>query len=147
MNRRSALSLVALTAMLQACATPAGPTFSALEPTPAGRANLYIYRKAALYAMAAKYPVTAADKTMVGELYNASYLLLPLKPGKHAFTVAEGGWASPKTFEVDVEAGKNYFVEYDSSKGLLLGAGLLSGTAIKTEAQALADLKELRRAN
>lgn len=147
MKRRIVLSLVAMTVAMQGCATAPGALFAALEPVPAGKANLYIYRKAALYAMGAKYPVTAADRTVVGELFNASYLLVSLNPGKHTFTVAEGGWASPKSFEVNVQAGANYFVEYDSSMGFLLGAGLLSGSAVKTETQALADLQELKRAN
>lgn len=147
MKRRLVLSLVALAAALQGCATAPGAMFAALEPIPAGKANLYIYRKAALYAIAAKYPVTAADRTVVGELFNASYLLVSLSPGKHTFTVSEGGLASPKSFEVHVRAGANHFVEYDSSMGLLLGMGLLSGSTAKTETQALADLQELKRAN
>lgn len=70
--------------------------------------------------------------------------MLPLDAGKHVISVDERGFTSAKTFEIQAEAGKNYFVEYDSSKGLLLGLGLLSGSAAKTEAQALADLKDLR---
>ena len=65
----------------------------------------------------------------------------------HVISVDELGFAKLKTFEVQAEAGKTYFVEYDSSKGLLLGLGLLSSSASKTESQALADLKDLRRAN
>ena len=147
MNQRRVIVLAALaSAFLQGCAAPGAP-FASLDPVAAGKGHLYLYRKPALYAAGAKYKVRAADGTLVGELYNGSYLLLPLAPGKHQFSVDEGGFAKPKTFEVDVQSGKNYFVEYDSSKGLLLGWGMLSDSAARTEAQALADLKGLNRAN
>ncbi|WPC67815.1 DUF2846 domain-containing protein [Rhodoferax ferrireducens] len=148
-TRRVVLGLSLLPVLILAgCATANGPAFTQVQAAPAGMAQLYLYRKSALYAVGASYAVTnMATKQTLGELYNASYLLLPLKAGKQVISVAEGGFASAKTFEVQAEAGKNYFVEYDSSKGLLLGLGLLSGSAAKTETQALADLKDLRRAN
>lgn len=148
-TRRVVLGLSLLPVLiLAACATANGPVFTQVEATPTGMAQLYLYRKSALYAMGATYGVTnGTTGQALGKLHNASYLVLPLNPGKHVISVAEGGFASDKTFEVQAEAGKNYFVEYDSSKGLLLGWGLLSGSTARTETQALADLKELRRAN
>ena len=148
-TRRAMLGLSLLSVLILAgCATAKGPAFTQLEAAPAGMAQLYLYRKSALYAVGAAYAVTNVQtKEKLGELYNASYLVLPMKTGKQVISVAEGGFASPKTFEVQAEAGKNYFVEYDSSKGLLLGWGLMSGSAAKTETQAMADLKDLRRAN
>jgi hypothetical protein len=148
MNRRHLFTLATLSALtvLAGCAAP-GAAFSTLESADAGKGNLYLYRKSALYASGAKFKVKSADGKLVGELYNSSYLLLPLAPGKHQFSVDEGGFGKPKTFEVDVKAGQNYFVEYDSSKGLLLGWGLLSDSAARSQTQALADLKGLNRAN
>lgn len=148
-TRRATLALALLPAlMLAACVTAPGPAFTQLQAPPPGKAQLYLYRKSALYASGAKYIVAdITNKQVLGELYNASYLVLPLSLGKQVLSVDERGFASAKTFEVQAEAGKNYFVEYDSSKGLLLGWGLLSDSIAKTEAQALADLKELRRAN
>lgn len=148
MNRRQAFAIATLgaAALLQGCAAP-GPAFAKLEPVAADKGHLYLYRKPALYAAGAQYKVKAADGTLVGQLYNGSYLLLPLKAGKHQFSVDEGGFARPRSFEVDVKPGQNYFVEYDSSKGLLLGWGLLSDSAARTESQALADLRGLNRAN
>lgn len=148
-TRRAVLALSLLPAlMLAGCATATGPAFTQLDAPASGKAQLYLYRKSAFYASGAKYIVAeAATKQVLGELFNASYLVLPLTAGKHVISVDERGFASAKTFEVEAEAGKNYFVEYDSSKGLLLGWGLLSGSAAKTEVQALADLKDLRRAN
>ena len=83
----------------------------------------------------------------LGALVNASYLVVPLTLGKLFISVGKRGFASAKTFEIQAEAGKTYFVEYDSSKGLLVGWGMLSGSAVKTQEQALVDLKELKRAN
>ena len=133
---------------LTGCATATGPAFTQVQATPDGKAQLYLYRKSALYAIGAAYPVTnISSNEKLGALVNASYLLVPLTPGKHFISVDERGFTSAKTFEILAEAGKSYFVEYDSSKGLLLGWGLLSGGAVKTQEQALVDLKELKRAN
>ena len=137
-------SLASLLA-LAACATATGPQFTALDAVPAEQANVYLYRKAALYASGAAYEVAHNGKP-VGKLFNASYLVMPVAPGEHSFSVDERGLTSVKTFKLNAEAGKRYFVEYDSSKGLLLGLGLLSGSAAKGEAEALADLKDLKRA-
>jgi Protein of unknown function (DUF2846) len=148
-GRRCMLGLaLAAVVAVTGCATANGPAFSKIEPAPAGKAQLYLYRKAAIYAMGASYGVANVGiKQGYGELFNASYLTIPLDAGKHVISVDERGFAKLKTFEVQAEAGKNYFVEYDSSKGLLLGMGVLSGSAGKTEADALADLKDLKRAN
>ena len=138
-------STLAATFVLGACATATGPQFSALDAVATGQAHVYLYRKAALYASGAAYEVAHNGKP-VGKLFNASYLVMPVAPGEQSFSVDERGLTSLKTFKVTAEAGKRYFVEYDSSKGMLLGLGLLSGSAAKGEAEALADLKELKRA-
>jgi hypothetical protein len=145
MNRRIVILGVLVAAAVGGCAAPGAP-FASLEPVAAGKGHLYVYRKPALYAFGAKYHVTA-DGAKVGDLSNGSYLLLPLEPGKHRLAVDEGGFQRPKSFDVDVQAGQNYFVEYDSSKGLLLGWGLLSGSKAHSEAEAMADLNGLSRVN
>jgi Protein of unknown function (DUF2846) len=147
--RRSMLGLaLASVVAIIGCATANGPSFTKIEAAPAGKAQLYLYRKSAIYAMGASYTVAnVGTKQGYGELFNASYLVIALDAGKQVVSVDEKGWAKLKTVEVQAEAGKNYFVEYDSSKGLLLGAGLLSGSTGKTETEALADLRDLKRAN
>lgn len=145
MNRRSAILGTLVAACIAGCAAPGAP-FAGLDAVASDKGNLYLYRKPALYAFGAKYKVTA-DGAVVGELSNGSYLLLPLAPGKHSLSVDEGGFARPKSFEVDVQPGRNYFVEYDSSKGLLLGWGMLSDSKARSEAEAMADLQGLNRAN
>jgi len=139
------VSALAATLVLGACATATGPQFTALEAVPAGQVNVVVYRKAALYASGGAYDVALNGKP-AGKLFNASYLVIRVAPGEHSFSIDEGPLISLKTFKVTAEAGKRYFVEYDSSKGLLLGWGLLSGSAAKGEPEALADLKELKRA-
>jgi hypothetical protein len=147
-TRRTALSigLIATVAVLGACATAAGPEFSKLEAAPAEAAHVYIYRKSAIYASAAAFDVSQDGKE-VAKLFNASYLVLPVSPGSHKFGVDERGFTSVKFFEVNAQAGKSYFIEYDASKGWLLGLGLLSGGATQSESRALEDLKGLKRAN
>ena len=144
-NRRAAIVCGMAAALLGACAAASGPQFSGLEAVPSGHGQLHLYRKSALYASAAAYDV-ALDGKAAGKLFNASYLVLPLTPGEHTVSIDERGFASTKSFKVNAEAGKRYFAEYDSSRGLLLGWGLLSGSSMKTEAEAMADLKELKRA-
>ena len=148
-TRRTLLGMSLLSALaVGGCATASGPTFSRVEAPQPDKAQLYLYRKSAMYAAGGKYKVIAvATSQPLGELFNASYLVLPLEVGPHVIGVEESVLISPKTFEIQAEAGKNYFVEYDSSKGWLLGWGILSGCEVKTEEQALADLKDLRRAN
>jgi hypothetical protein len=146
-TRRTTLTLSLLAAaVLGACATAAGPEFSKLEAAAPDTANVYIYRKSAIYASAAAFNVSQDGKE-VAKLYNASYLVLRVSPSPHKFGVDERGFTSAKFFEVNAQAGKSYFVEYDASKGWLLGLGLLSGSAAQTETRALEDLKGLKRAN
>lgn len=145
MRRAVIFGALGAAALLGACATAGGPQFSALEAVPPGQAQLYLYRKSALYAAGAAYDV-AVDGKAAGRLFNASYLVLPLTPGERVVSIDERGFTSVKTVRIPAEAGKRYFVEYDSSKGMLLGFGLLSGSSAKSEAEALVDLKELKRA-
>lgn len=146
LNRRILLvGALAAATLLGACATASGPQFSSLEAVPTGQGQLYLYRKAAIYASGAAYDV-AVDGKAAGKLFNASYLVLPMTPGEHTVSIDERGLTSVKSFKVAAEPGKRYFAEYDSSKGILLGLGLLSGSSMKSETEAMADLKELKRA-
>ena len=68
--------------LLGGCATVSGPVFTEVQAPPAGKAQLYLYRKSALYAFAANYTVAdVSSKRVLGELSNASYLVLPLDAG------------------------------------------------------------------
>ncbi len=145
-TRRATIVCGMAAVLLGACAAASGPQFPGLETVPpGGHAQLYLYRKAALYASGAAYDVTLDGKA-AGKLFNASYLVLSLAPGERTVSVDERGLTTVKSFKVNAEPGKHYFAEYDSSKGLLLGLGLLSGSSMKAEAEAMADLKELKRA-
>ena len=145
MLRRSIfISLVV--AFIAGCATATGPEFSQLQPNSTTEGNLYVYRKPALYAVGATYDVLDSNKKVIAGLVSGSYVVLSLKPGKHSFSVSEG-FGNPRIFEVQVEAGKNYFVEYDSSKGILLGWGILTDVASRANEQGLVDLKGLKRNN
>ncbi len=106
-TRRTLLGLSLLGALaLGGCATASGPSFSRVEAPQPGKAQLYLYRKSALYAMAGKYQVVAVPSGQsLGELSNATYLVLPLDAGKHSIGVMEG-YFGPKTFDIQAEAGK-----------------------------------------
>lgn len=145
LHRRAALvGALATVTLLGACATASGPRFTSLDAAAPEHGQLYLYRKSALYASAAAFEVSVDGKP-AGKLFNASYLVLPVSPGEHDIKVAESIIVS-KSFKLSAEAGKRYFAEYDASKGWLIGWGALSGSAMKSEEQALADLKTLKRA-
>ncbi|MBL0423144.1 DUF2846 domain-containing protein [Ramlibacter sp. AW1] len=147
MKRRVLLACVIASALLaQGCAAT-GPVFASLQPSAAEKGQVYLYRQSALYAVGSRYKVRSEDGSVAEELPNASYLLLPLSPGPHRLSVEEASVYQPKTFDITIEAGRNYFVEYDSSRGLLVGWGLLSRMEQRSEAEALAHLQGLRRAN
>ena len=83
MLRRIVL-MTSLVAVLAGCATASGPEFSQLQPNTSSEGNLYIYRKPAIYAVAATYDVIDANKKVVAGLVSGSYVVLPLKPGLRA---------------------------------------------------------------
>ncbi len=98
-----------------------------------------------MYSSGEKFDVEL-DKKPVGFLYNASFLTLDVKPGKHTVMVRPG-LSKGFTREVDVEAGKTYFFEMDINGGLLANA-LFVGSELteRTRDQAVVELKLLKSA-
>jgi hypothetical protein len=85
-----------------------------------GMGNIYVYRNEILGA-AITLPVELDGKA-VGATASKTYLLLPVAPGKH--TLGSKG-ESGSTLELDVAAGRNYFVWQEVKMGMLSGGSAL----------------------
>ena len=145
MNCRRFLA-VSLVVVLGACAAP-GAKFTALAPVAADRAHVYVYRQSALYAIGQSFDVELNQKP-VGEIFNASYLLLNVLAGPQVVTVKPGGLAKNSVYEIQTESGKNYFLEYSVNNSLLANPFFLgSGINTRSQEQALKDLQQLKSAN
>ncbi len=144
-HRISLITLLAAATLLAGCATSSGPKFSGLEQVQQGKASVYVYRTGALFASGQAFTINLDGKP-AGQLYNASYLQLPMEPGKHALEVAPGGFGKVSKLDITAEPGKTSFYQYDFATGLL-GNAFFIGSSIepRDQAKALADLKELQR--
>lgn len=146
MNRRNLVAVTLCAAVLAGCATAPGPTFKGLDTVATGSANVYVYRKSALFASGQSFKIDLNDKA-VGEIFNASYLLLQVPPGAQTVTVKPGGFAKDFSYSLTAEAGKTHFVEFDFNGGLLGNAFFLGAKVVeRQQGPAMKDLAELKSA-
>ena len=142
--RRLVLAITAGAALV-GCATATGPQFTSLQSASADSANVYVYRKDRSFAMGQSFDV-AMDAKPVGNIVNASFLLLNTTPGKHTVTVHPGlGTNFP--LEMKLEAGKTYFAEFELTNSLLANPFFIGSKLLeRSQEQAIADLKALKAA-
>lgn len=147
-RRISLVAALAATIVLAGCATSSGPQFSGLEAVQQGKSSVYVYRNSALFAVGQAFTVNLDGKP-AGQLYNASYLQLPVEPGKHTLQVVPGGFGQKtSTLDITAEQGNTSFYEYDFAKGPFANV-FFAGASIepRDQGKALADLKSLKRAD
>ncbi|MDB5802648.1 MAG: hypothetical protein JWL63_3587 [Rhodocyclales bacterium] len=77
------------------------------------KANVYIYRNETMGA-AVKLQVSV-DGKLIGSTASKSYFFVQLAPGKHTIMSQED---SDKTLDINVVAGKNYFVWQEVKMGM-----------------------------
>ena len=130
-------------AALVGCATATGPQFTSVQAASADSANVYVYRKDRAFAMGQSFDV-AMDAKPVGNIVNASFLVLNTTPGKHTVTVHPGlGTSFP--LELSLEAGKTYFAEFELTNSLLANPFFIGSKLLeRTQEQATVDLKTLK---
>lgn len=75
------------------------------------RRGTYLYQRGALAAYAQPFRVLV-DGQPVGFIANASYLRLPLTPGKHEIQIAPGGLAQVTTLQIHADADGQAFYEF-----------------------------------
>lgn len=140
------LLAAALVALVSACATAPGAKFTELAPPSATLADVYLYRTSGMYAGGQAFEVSVNDKPS-GQFFNASYLHFQLPAGAHSIKVAPGGLGKTSELKVQVEAGKQTFMQYDFVGGLLANAFFLGSSIKPIEAPvAVIALKELKAA-
>jgi hypothetical protein len=147
MNRIiKALSIACLAIVLTACATAPGQQFSGVSKPATDKADIYLYRGDALFAVGQAFSVEV-NGAQAGELFNASYLKLQLPPGEHTLTVSPGPLTKSTSKTIRVQGGQVGFYEYSFVNGPLANVFFL-GAEIepREEGKALADLKSLKAA-
>lgn len=142
--RKATMRLLSILSMivLAGCAAP-GPKFSGLKEVPKTNAELIVYRKSALFASATAMPVSV-DGAQVGELYNASFLELPLPPGRHSIRVTPGPLTQSAETTVALTAGERKFLHFDFPTGPLANIFFIGVTLDeRDEKTALEDIRDL----
>ena len=136
--------IAAATLALSGCATPTGVAFTTEAALATGQAQVYLYRKSALYASTQSFTVKL-DQKDVGELFNGSYMQLPLAPGQHVISVKPG--ALGKTYEhtVQLTDKQTQYLEFEMPAFLLGNAFHLGSSIVPRDVQqAKADLQGLK---
>jgi hypothetical protein len=101
-----------LVTLIFTCNSVFSQKFSPVDSIPTGKALVYIYRPGSMVGAAVHYSINANDdKVSESHLKNNSYLIFFAKPGRYTF------WAqvtnSRRAVDLDVEAGKTYYVRGD----------------------------------
>ena len=145
LNRRL-LAVCVFSLLVGGCATAPGSKFTRLEPVAKDKAIVYVYRRSAFFAIGQSFKVDL-DQKPVGEIFNASYLMLQVAPGQHVVGVRPGGLAKTFVYNVSAEAGKNYFLEFDFNSGPFANLFFL-GSEIKQreQEQAMKDMGDMKSA-
>ena len=109
-----------------------------------GQAQVYLYRKSAVGAMAQSFSVLL-DKQPMGELHNASFMRLTLAPGEHVVSVSPS--AMSKTYDLKLTLGdkQTQYVEFAVPPVVLFNVFLLgSDISVRTPEQGVADMQGLK---
>lgn len=140
------LSILLLAAFVSACATAPGQKFAGVGKLATDKAEVYLYRGDAIFAVGQAFSVKVND-VEAGQLFNASYLKLQLQPGEHTITVSPGPLTKSASKTIRMQGGQVGFYEYSLVNGPLANVFFL-GAEIESreEGRALADLKSLKAA-
>jgi len=125
LSRLIGVFALAAVALASGCASvnmapPEADTAAKSYTVKPGMGNIYVYRNEVLGA-AVTLPVELDGKA-VGATASKTYFLLPVAPGKH--TLHSKG-ESGVILDVDVAAGRNYFVWQEVKMGMLSGGSAL----------------------
>lgn len=118
--------------ILGGCATATGPVFGGPLPTPADKADVYLYRGKAFFAMGAAFEVQVDGKE-AARLANASYAVFRMAPGLHLMKVNPGPMTKTSFVTVEAVAGERRYYEYDFVTGPLANT-LFIGSSIESRA-------------
>lgn len=125
LSRLVAVGALAAVVLASGCASvqmasPELDTAAKSYATKPGMANIYVYRNEQMGA-AIKMPV-ALDGRMVGDTAAKTYLLLQVPPGRHTLVSKT---ENDSTLNLNVAAGRNYFVWQEVKMGMWSAGSLL----------------------
>lgn len=134
--------------LLVACASappePVGPAFEKTANPTEGTALVYIFRAYHDENGARAWPVIFINGQRVAELRQNRYTWLSLKPGSYSLTTENVGWAgwfgSWGTINLEVAAGKSYYIGYVVTTGKPKTGVIFTGTIVVLE-QGYEDVK------
>ena len=120
MTRLFSIAVLPALALLLAIQPEADPVSRTVSTATADSATVYFYRGKQFTSALANYVLLANDK-QICRLSVKRYVVYKALPGKVYFTSREGGLAIPKKeqLELDLEAGKSYYVQCDVKTGLV----------------------------
>jgi hypothetical protein len=128
---------------LTGCATPQGKAFTTPAVVATGQAQVYLYRKSALYAGGQSFTVWM-DKALQGELANGSYMLFTVPPGQHTLSVKPGAFGTTYDHSFEITANTTQYVEFELPTFILGNAFHLGSKLAPREAgQAHTDMQGL----
>lgn len=146
----------AVLVLTSGCATPTGAAFTTAEAAPDGQAQVYLYRRAALYASGQSASVQVNNKDM-GELFNASWMRITLPPGEHVLGVKPSPISKTYEIKLQLEDKQTQYVEFAVSPSSLAYASgnapfnsimnaFMAGSSIapRTPVQGVADMQGLK---
>lgn len=87
------------------------------ESTNASKGEVYIYREKGGLGILRGIYVTA-DGVRIGALNSGTYFVYEVSPGKHVFSVEDWLGDDPSR-EIDIEAGKNYYLRGSLKFGMI----------------------------
>jgi hypothetical protein len=138
--------ILTLAAMLtiSSCSRASGPAFAGTALPESSKAGIYLYRRSALAAYGQPFTVLVDGKP-VGQLANASYIRLPLTPGRHTLQIAPGGIAPLASVRLQAVAGANAFYEFVfPTAWQMLPSFDGAGIETRVEPRALSEMRGLR---
>jgi hypothetical protein len=125
-----------LTGCAGICCSASGPDFKALEPSSDANAVVYVYRPYFNVRSAGSRPVLQVDGAKTdSRLLNGGYVRTVLSPGLH---IIEINWQGVTMKEINVEAGKTYFLKYNVG-------GQFDTLYPVSQEEAVAELKQTRQ--
>ena len=115
--RRGLIIASALVAALLAGCSASGPAFKPVDPIPAGRGVVYVYRQPG-FVGSAVYGTVTANKTPITKIENGGYFPYVSDPGPVHFEVTT---EATNEADVTVEAGKEKYLKTTIGMGFLVG--------------------------
>jgi len=130
----SAVVLVLASVLLSGCAA-GGSSFVEVEPSQSGQGRVVFYRPRAFVGGAVS--VALADNgEEIARIKNGQYLVRDTDPGAHQFRTLTGN--IDKAVDVDVEAGKLYYLSLSLRQGMWVNSWVLTRVY---DDQAIVELK------